>query len=437
MGGTNQKTLRSGRILTLALIMLAGLMNPAGAAASDDAAGQLWISAWGRSPTDAYFFSPDLAGTTTRVSATPTTSGQSVRVVLTNRLSLAPIALTDIFIGAHQGGPALVPGTNKRLTFSGAGAVTIQPGQDVTSDPVEFRLEAFQPIAVSAAVSQSSTGKPTEHALQPSYRASGNLAESEGGTDFAAVLGSPLLAAIQVQANKHAGTVVTFGDSITRGYPGNLAGEQGYPEFLARRLAEAKGQQRLSVVNAGISGNALLSLRSLSIYGPSGLSRFDADVLAQAGVTNAIILIGINDIGGEGAEPPELIAGLTELVHRLRAAGVRPFLGTLTPSGGFASPGYTDADALEDRAALNAWIRGQSLATVIDFDRALADPSDPNRLLPGYDSGDHLHPNAAGYARMAGEIRLADLQRRACAHPRAGDGRRHGRRERGRRLTRR
>ena len=100
---------------------------------------------------------------------------------------------------------------------------------------------------------------------------------------------------------------------------------------------------------------------------------FTPTSLHKAGVTDVIVLIGINDIG-HGAEPPELIAGLTALVDRMREAGVRAFLGTLTPSGGSASPPYTDADAFEDRAALNAWIRGQSSAAVVDFDRALADP---------------------------------------------------------------
>ena len=42
--------------------------------------------------------------------------------------------------------------------------------------------------------------------------------------------------------------------------------------------------------------------------------------------------------------------------------------------------------------------------TSIDFDAALRDPKNPNYFLPEYDSGDHLHPSAAGYRRMAMEV---------------------------------
>ena len=44
---------------------------------------------------------------------------------------------------------------------------------------------------------------------------------------------------------------------------------------------------------------------------------------------------------------------------------------------------------------------------VIDFDLATRDPSNPARLLPAYDSGDHLHPNDAGYRAMADAVVLS------------------------------
>jgi len=384
------------------------LSHPVAAVASE-CPGKRWISAWGVSPTDASRFAPDVAGRTARVDLTPTISGQRIRVVLTGRLSSGPITVTDAFIGVQRDGPSLVPGTNRRLTFSGRPSITIQPGREMTSDPLKFNLERFRPVAVSASVSQSSTAKPTTDGLEPSYRATGNLAAVDDGAGFSVVVGRPLLAAVHVE-DRYAGTVVAFGDSIT---DGPFSGGPGYPEALARRIAGAQVPQRLSVFNAGISGNRLLVTGGYPPVGQSGLARFDADVLAQAGVTDVIILIGINDIG-HGAEPPELIAGLTDLTNRMRAAGVRAFLGTLTPSGGSNNPQYTDPDAFQDRAALNAWIRGQSSATVVDFDRALADPADPNRLLPAYDSGDHLHPSQGGHERMAREVDLAAFQGGVC-----------------------
>ena len=41
---------------------------------------------------------------------------------------------------------------------------------------------------------------------------------------------------------------------------------------------------------------------------------------------------------------------------------------------------------------------------MIDFDAAVRDPAQPGRLRPAYDSGDHMHPNDAGYRAMAEAI---------------------------------
>jgi lysophospholipase L1-like esterase len=43
---------------------------------------------------------------------------------------------------------------------------------------------------------------------------------------------------------------------------------------------------------------------------------------------------------------------------------------------------------------------------VIDFDAVVRDPAHPTRILPAFDSGDHLHPNDAGYQAMAASIDL-------------------------------
>ncbi len=233
----------------------------------------------------------------------------------------------------------------------------------------------------------------------------------------------PFVDGVDVAANGRAGTVVAFGDSITDGFQSAVARPAGardtrWPDVLARRLVRAA--RPLSVVNEGISGNrvrldALPS--SPEIFGPSGLSRLDGDVLATAGVTDAILLEGINDLGQTPpATAAQIIAGLQQVVTRLQVAGVRVHLGTLTPSGGYGAPTYGSPAADAIRRTVDRWVRRSRLPdTVVDFDAAVRDPSQPGRLRPAYDSGDHLHPNARGYRAMGRAVRLSALHGRRCA----------------------
>ena len=66
---------------------------------------------------------------------------------------------------------------------------------------------------------------------------------------------------------------------------------------------------------------------------------------------------------------------------------------------------------MQVREAVNEWIRHiGTYDAVIDFDAAIRDPANPKRMLPAYDSGDHLHPNDAGYQAMANAVDLKLFQ---------------------------
>ena len=102
--------------------------------------------------------------------------------------------------------------------------------------------------------------------------------------------------------------------------------------------------------------------------------------------------------------PDELIAGYRQLITRAHEQGIVAYGATLTPMGG-SRYDLPAAQALRDAA--NAWIRSSGeFDAVIDFDRVTRDPSQPTRLLLAYDSGDHLHPNDAGYRAMGEAIPL-------------------------------
>jgi len=207
------------------------------------------------------------------------------------------------------------------------------------------------------------------------------------------------------RAAKEPRVIVTFGDSITEGIgpPGSVK----WPDVLRARLAASGDGGTIEVVNRGISGNRLLR----DNVGPAGVTRFDHDALAQRGVVWVIFQMGINDLGFPGSVEPgsprvtaePVIDAYRRLVAKARAAGLKIYGCTLLPFEG-AESGFYAPDKEPVRAALNAWIRTPgSFDAVIDFDGALRDPARPTRMLPAYDTGDHLHPGDRGQ-QILGEV---------------------------------
>lgn len=412
---------RSGMTI-LAVLAAAVLAHAPDAWAQPGCEGSHWAGAWGTSPTDGR--PGGFQDQTLRMIVTPHHGGSGTRVRLTNRFGDRPVRFEHVHVALRQSGAELVPGSGRRLAFRGRQEVTIEPGASTVSDPVNLRFDAFQDLAVSMYAAHP-TGPATEHlvAQQTSFLSApgeGDHAADEAPKAFSATTTAWFFVeAVEVLAPKRVGTVVALGDSITDGLqrrvvPGvaNSGGidlNERYPDFLARRLLRARGPDGPSVLNAGISGNRVLRDRLTDQAGRSALARIDADVLASAGVTDVILLEGINDLGKTPrATPDDLIAGLKQLVGRLRAAGLNVLLGTLTPAGGIRT-----SKANAGRKRVNEWIRTRRVP-VVDFDAAVRDPAHPSRLQPEYDSSDHVHPSSAGYRAMAHAVDLSALRGTRC-----------------------
>jgi lysophospholipase L1-like esterase len=157
----------------------------------------------------------------------------------------------------------------------------------------------------------------------------------------------------------------------------------------------------------------VLRNRVPELFGVSAPARLPRDVLAQTGARSVILLEGINDIGVESALAEDVIDVYQQLIAQAHAAGLPVLGGTLVPFGGSNAQygaDYGSPFGEAQRTAVNTWIRTSgAFDGVIDFDAALRDPADPTRLLPVYDSGDHLHPSDAGYRAMAETVDLARL----------------------------
>nr|WP_206444255.1 SGNH/GDSL hydrolase family protein [Nocardioides sp. KC13] len=337
--------------------------------------------------------------------------GSGVRVSLSNAFGDRPVTFTSVHVGVAGEGAAVVPGTNRPLTFSGADEVTVAPGTEVLSDPVDATVPADTTLAVSFHVVGES-GPITGHnvAMQTSYLAAtagADVAAEESGAAFTTQISSWYwVESVVVEKPRQVKTAVLFGDSITDGNGSTVGANRRWPDVLADRIATSRFAGRFGVMNEGISANRVLADGA---GGQRGLDRFRRDVLDQPGVTTVVLLAGINDIRWDFAdEPADLIAGYRDLIDQAHAEDVCVVGATLTPYEGGSR--YTpERDRV--RVAVNDWIRTSGeFDGVVDFDAATRDPERPTRFLPAYDSGDHLHPGDAGYAAMAEAFDLSMLE---------------------------
>lgn len=302
------------------------------------------------------------------------------------------------------------------LTFGGQTCITLAPGAPAISDPVELTVPALSTMSVSLYLPQP-TAPSTFHwdARQTSYVTDGDQAAATSMRSDTKLTSRAFLSAIAVEEPASVHAVVAFGDSITDGAGSTMDSNARWPDFLAERLAD----KNMAVLNAGISGARVLRDK----MGVNALARFERDVLDQPGVETVIVLMGINDISwNRTAFAPDdaplkadaLIEGYRQLIALAHARGVRIVGATLTPFEGALSKtplaGYYRADKDRVREEVNRWIRqSHSFDAVIDFDEITRDPTHPSRLLPAYDSGDHLHPGDKGNKAMADSIDLAAL----------------------------
>lgn len=404
--------------------------HPATSARAPSCSGSHWVGSWSAAPSGAA--NEGFAEQTLRLVVHPQLRGDTVRLRLTNRLADQAVTFGEVHVGLHVSHGNVKAGTNRAVTFGGDIATTVPVGSNVVSDPVALTFEVGDDLAISLYM-RGATGPATEHdmAVQKSFvtpRGSGNHAADEDSGAFTDTTTSWFFVeGVDVVAPRSVGAVVAFGDSITDGFvwrdlasvdsgdPDALGVNGRYPDHLARRLHDQSGPSRVSVLNAGISGNEVND--GTPIFGPSGRSRLAPDVLAQPGVTDVIVMEGTNDL----ADAPlvrgkDVIDGLDDIVWQLQASGLNVILGTIPPAEG-AAPwvGHGSAAATAERNLVNDWIRTRPRGVgVVDFHEVLRDPGNPNRLKPEYDSGDGLHPSLDGYRAMADAVDLSQLAGTGC-----------------------
>jgi lysophospholipase L1-like esterase len=386
---------------------------------------QTWIVSWAASqqipePNNA-LPSDDLRDATVRQIFHLSAGGSALRVHVSNAFGTAVLHFSSVHI-AHPVTPtsaAIDPATDKALTFSGSQDLTIPPGAEFISDPVEYPVQALSDLAVTfylEAPPATQTGHPGSRAT--SYFIHGNLVSAADLPDAKHVDHWYQISAVDVLSEKGAASIVTLGDSITDGHGATSNGNDRWTDVLARRLQTSRQNRIVGVSNQGIGGNHLLT----DGLGPNALARFDRDVLAQAGVRWLIVFEGVNDLGGlartgevspaeHATRAQRVLAAYEQIIERAHAHGIRVIGATITPYVG--SDYYHPGPLSEaDRQAVNEWIRAPGhFDSVIDFDAVVRDPRQPDRLRSDYDCGDHLHPSPAGYKAMGESIPLTLFRR--------------------------
>lgn len=428
------------------LCLFLGLLACATAPTTPLAQEQKWVASWAASAHGPYpsgnasaqpvlDFAFESAATgandqTFRLLIRPDLWGTRGRLRFSNAFGTHAVTFDDVFIGLQNSAGNVAAGTNLRVRFGGKNSLTIEPGQVAYSDVVNFAfvkktneaLLSGRKLAISFHVVGNS-GPMTWHAkaLQTSYVTApraGSHGSEESDANFPYTTTSwYFLDALEVMASADTAVVVCFGDSITDGTLSTLNGDDRWPDVLSQRLHAAYGQ-RVSVVNAGIGGNQILgpekySATTPSPGGPSALARLERDVLSLAGVTHILWLEGINDLS-RGTSAEAVIAGLQELVKRVRTKGKVKIIGATITSGLGNTGAAGTAEVNARRQTINQFIRtGGLFDGIVDFDAATVDPAtgglrasfQPNSTTGG--AGDKLHPNRAGYQAMGNAIDLS------------------------------
>jgi lysophospholipase L1-like esterase len=389
--------------------LVAGMVTTPEASAATAA----WVDGWAAAPhsSTAETTVPTFTNRTLRMVVRLHAGGTSVRIRLANSFGDRAVTFGRVSVGRRGTGAALVTGTLRATAFAGQTSVTVAAGAEVTSDPVGLTVSAGQDIVISMYLPRA-TGPATWHrsALQTSYvSTSGDHARDTGAGAYGTTTGHWFFVdAVSVLSTTAPGTIVAIGDSITDGSGSTGNANRRWPDILATRLAAQPGPAGTnaeSVVNEGIAGNKVLT--DTPRNGVSLLHRVTRDLLQRRGLRHVLLLEGVNDL--RSSSPPatadQVIAAYRRVIDRLHARGVKVYGATLTPIKG--SGGYSAAMERE-RQAINAFIRtGGAFDGFVDFDRATQDPADPLRFRPDLDSGDHLHPNDAGYRAMGESIDLS------------------------------
>ncbi|MER2268238.1 GDSL-type esterase/lipase family protein [Methylobacterium oxalidis] len=361
-----------------------------------------WVGTWRGALSSPALSGWGLSGNyTLRMSVRVSAGSSFIRVRLGNELApanWAPMRVGAVRVGRPNGDPLTVdPTKSVQAKFGGAAGVAIPPGGGAVSDPIALVVPAGSDLVVSVYVVSGSPPNVHDLGKQTGLFAQGDQSNAAVIRNAGQTTTRLLVSGIDALADPDAATIVAVGDSITDGAALAVNGNERWTDVLTKRLIAAGLSSKLSVVNAGISGNGVVG----QITGPPLMARMERDVFAVPNAKYAVLLEGVNDINF-GQSPAAVLAGYEKFVAAAQQKGIKAFLGTLTPCAPQCS------NVIGSQQALNAWVRASTAHDgFIDFEKAMQSPANPARFQAAYDTRDGLHPSAAGASAMANTIDIS------------------------------
>lgn len=367
----------------------------------------IWVGTWGSAQLtpgdDTMPPSPGLANNTYRQVVRVSTGGDVARITFSNEFASTPLEINSAYLAKviTYGGSSIDPTSNTAITFDGKEKVVIPAGQKITSDEIYFSFGPLEYLAITTLFGEV-PATITSHTASRSHNflVEGDRVKEEVLNDAKTTTSWYFINNIDVLSSSESFAVALFGDSITDGYGVEINKIQRWSDILAERLQTDPETQHVSVINMGIGGNAINGGN-----GPAGHRRFKRDVIDTAGVKAVIILLGVNDIGYANDDiTPSMILRYQSMIETAHSHGIKVYGGLITP---FEGSGYASELHEQIRVNFNEWVKSpdSGFDGVIDFAGAVADPANPAKLQTQY-SNDWLHPNAAGYRKMAETIDL-------------------------------
>lgn len=377
-----------------------------------------WVTTWGTAEEKCDITSDampkmTLNGSTVRQIIKVTTSGQKIRLRLSNQYGGSDVQIKSLHIAKQVEADKsdIDTSTDAVVTVDGKEEFTIPKGKVIITDAVSFNVNALENIAISAYFGQTPSNNITGHrgARATTYQVSGNHVSDKTLTSYQTTTSWFFLADVSLWTPEGGRAVVCFGDSITDGY-GTDAGYLGrkpdsytrWGDYFAKRLQANQKTKNVAVINEGIGSNSMLG----SYPTDAGKDRFARDLLQHDSVAYCIILFGVNDLDRlmNTSKYNQLLPEYQKMVKLCHDNGIKVYGAPILPFG--TSSYYSEASE-QVRTMINNWMRSpdSQMDGIIDFESAVADPSNPKNVLEKYTHGDGLHPYD-GYDVMADAIDL-------------------------------